>query len=416
MRKKAQLETRTLIELIVVVIIIIVLSGGISELIKSSFWHTAGKEKKESAVRNFEAMADLIEDLEEGQEIDDFPIYLYNKYHAIVGFERDKSHIYGICVDDQNQDEIPYIAYRPPMCGDEGGCLCICEKGYEAVSEGKPIQLFCQAGKYIQCFTEYDFGREISFIGGYMEDPNRCSFAAVLPKKKEIYPLYIKRENEEYVRICADECDGSIELLSLESTAPREYATISEAEFDEMMALTEEFPEIQVELVSSPTLITMQVQEILEYVNSPLSSYSENFLDHSYEYGIDNVLALSFFTIETELATSPDFEAREATCSPGTYNPGNVPYGSACIAMGGDNCGGFCQYDNWEEGIEGWYYYIKTTFIDKEKNTVDEVVYAQCKFPDCVQSEYLLDFYSLYVAYEEYTVSEEPEEASEQVE
>ena len=83
---------------------------------------------------------------------------------------------------------------------------------------------------------------------------------------------------------------------------PDEFAELDQEAVEELEALAEELPPI--ELQGSPSLYAAEVYEILDLASSPLLDYSEEFLDYSYEYGIDNALALAFFYVETDLGNA----------------------------------------------------------------------------------------------------------------
>jgi hypothetical protein len=251
MNKKADLSGRTLVELLLAVVMIFILAAGIIQITTSTFSFTSTKEKKESAERNFEALGDLIENLEPGQEVDGFPIYLYSNKHVIVGFERDKATLEGVCVQGTGTmmewkpdafgggDYVPkdisdriYWASKPPICSYEainkedpidmvtGGCLCICESKNEYVEARGKYELFEAAD--CQCLTEKDFGREISFIGGNYSldngDSGECAFGGLLAVqfRDKISTLYVKRimggdgSEGEYVKLCENECENQV--------------------------------------------------------------------------------------------------------------------------------------------------------------------------------------------------------------
>jgi hypothetical protein len=251
MNKKADLSGRTLVELLLAAVVIFILAAGIIQLTTSTFSFGSAKEKKESAERNFEALGDLIENLEPGQSVSDFPIYLYDKKHVIVGFDRHMAFVEGNCVQGigiimewkpsalGGGDYVPkdisdrqYWASKPPICSYEalnkkdevdmvtGGCLCICEAKNEYVEARGKYELF--EASDCQCLTEKDFGREISFVGGkYNLDNGKevsCHFAGLLPvqSKSSISTLYVGRiqsgdgSEGEYVKLCENECEHPV--------------------------------------------------------------------------------------------------------------------------------------------------------------------------------------------------------------
>lgn len=252
MNKKADLSGRTLVELLLAVVMIFILAAGIIQLTTSTFPFTSTKEKKESAERNFEALGDLIENLEPGQEVDGFPIYLYSNKHVIVGFERDKSTVEGVCVQvtktlkkwvpdtrgggtyiDIDISGRDYWATKPPICAYEainkedptdmiiGGCLCICDADLDGINrDGQEFYKLFEATE-CQCLTEKDFGREISFIGGTYDfegEEETCNFGGLLaiPGRPTISTLYVKRimggdgSEGEYVKLCESECENQV--------------------------------------------------------------------------------------------------------------------------------------------------------------------------------------------------------------
>ncbi len=250
MNKKADLSGRTLVELILAAVVIFILAAGIIQLTTSTFSFGSTKEKKESAERNFEALGDLIENLEPGQSVSDFPIYLYDEKHVIVGFDGDKDFVEGVCVQGigiimewkpdafGGGDYVPkdisdrrYWASKPPICNYEaisdgssdselGGCLCICEADGSYVEARGRYELFEAAD--CQCLTEKDFGREISFVGGkYNLDNGKevsCHFAGLLAvqDRDSISTVFVERiqagdgSEGEYVKLCENECENPV--------------------------------------------------------------------------------------------------------------------------------------------------------------------------------------------------------------
>ena len=397
MNKKAVvLAMNTLIKLVLAAVVIFFLLSGIYGFIFSALTFGSTKEKQESAERNFEALVDLIKNLEEDQQVPEFPIYLYANKHTIVGFQNGERLIYGKCDEPGSPQDIEYLAFKPAECGD-GGCLCICNPGSDVENKGKEFRILCRAeeGGPPMCANENDFGREISFIGGFA-----CPIPAILPKPKGIHTIFVEREDKQYVRLCLEDCgDDQIDLLSWDiTTLPDEMAELTKESINELVVVAQELPNI--ELQAAPSLYAAEVYDLLDLASSPLMNYSEEFLDYSYEYGIDNALALAFFDIETDLARSSIFLKGSTECTPEeTFNPGKVPFGDSCNAFNGQNCDGICQYSGWKEGIEGWHSYIKQTFIDKGITNAEAVVDAQCKYPICDPATYFSEFSQAYNAY-----------------
>jgi hypothetical protein len=101
-----------------------------------------------------------------------------------------------------------------------------------------------------------------------------------------------------------------------------------------------------------PTITVVEVERVLESVNSPILPYAGDVYAYGIQYGIDPVFALAFWMKESR-------EASDGSVAAVDHNPGYTE------GLGSDNrCGRWACWATWPEGIAGWYHYMRVFFID----------------------------------------------------
>lgn len=166
LNKKAESGTgislETIGKLVLVVIVLIVLWTFIAKLMG-----TFSSDKEKATLRNFETLAGVIKNMENGEMITDYPIYIENNF-VVLGYWTASNAIGGICP----LLEVTEYTYnvKPTQCGIENtGCLCLCQ--YD-----KDFGEICHREEgVILCKTAGDFGKDISFEG----DMKNCDFSLI---------------------------------------------------------------------------------------------------------------------------------------------------------------------------------------------------------------------------------------------
>lgn len=118
-----------------------------------------------------------------------------------------------------------------------------------------------------------------------------------------------------------------------------------------------------------PSLTGAQVDSILSIYRSPATGSGIAWEAYSYQYGIDDAVALAFFIQESSAGTDPSWSGRKPDGST-TNNIGNI------VCAGYHRCyGRWRDYDTWEAGIEDWYRLIAFQYIEQRGLTnVEQIV------------------------------------------
>lgn len=118
-----------------------------------------------------------------------------------------------------------------------------------------------------------------------------------------------------------------------------------------------------------PALTGAQVDAILAAYDSPATGTGATWEALSYQYGIDDAVAVAFFIHESTAGAHPSWSGRKPDGST-THNIGNI------VCAGYQRCyGRWRDYASWEEGIEDWYRLIAVEYIQAHNlTTVEQIV------------------------------------------
>lgn len=112
----------------------------------------------------------------------------------------------------------------------------------------------------------------------------------------------------------------------------------------------------------SPSVDADQINQILEYYDSPASGKGQTLYDLGVEYGVDPVYALAFFMQESRFGTTGVARV--------TLSLGNIR-----ATSGYESYEGYRKYQSWEAGFEDWYRLIKVQYMQKWKLlTIDQII------------------------------------------
>ncbi len=111
-----------------------------------------------------------------------------------------------------------------------------------------------------------------------------------------------------------------------------------------------------------PTISVVEVERVLQSVNSPILPYAGDVYAYGIQYGIDPVFALAFWMKESR-------EASDGSVAAPDHNPGYTE------GLGSDNrCGRWACWPTWPAGIAGWYNYMRVFFVDDRGLTTVESI------------------------------------------
>jgi hypothetical protein len=130
-------------------------------------------------------------------------------------------------------------------------------------------------------------------------------------------------------------------------------------------------------IVGKPTISAEQIDLILRRYNSPFAGRGQKIYDLGKKYDIDPAYAMAFWLKESTIGT------RGWAVS--TMNPGDIR---------GTSRGGWTYFASWDDGVEAWFQYMRSTYIDGNLNFVNADGYGCTPHKPCQTIEQIIPVYA----------------------
>jgi hypothetical protein len=139
-------------------------------------------------------------------------------------------------------------------------------------------------------------------------------------------------------------------------------------------------------IARSPTISVVEIERVLERVNSPILPYAGDVYASGIQYGIDPVFALAFWMKESR-------EASDGSVAATYHNPGYTQ------GLASDTrCGRWACWPTWPEGIAGWFHYMRIFFVNRGIKTVEAILPIYAPSSDGNNTLGYIDFVNHQVA------------------